>query len=57
MYLFFQVRRSVRHHFVGSGPLKAMYDLATMITTRLVMGYITFSFLLLEFWPSIHAYL
>jgi hypothetical protein len=51
------VRRSVRHHFVWSRPLKAMYDLATMITTRLVMGYITFSFLLLEFWPSIHAYL
>lgn len=51
------VRRSVRHHFVRSRPLKAMYDLATMLTTRLVMGYITFSFLLLEFWPSVHVYL
>ncbi|KDR14745.1 hypothetical protein L798_11500, partial [Zootermopsis nevadensis] len=51
------VRRSVRSHFVASRPMKAMYDVATMLTTRVVMGYITFSFLLLEFWPSVNVYL
>ncbi|GJQ77049.1 hypothetical protein Trydic_g23621 [Trypoxylus dichotomus] len=37
--------------------MKRIYDIATFITTRLVMSYITFTFVLLEFWPSIRLYL
>ncbi|PSN35390.1 Membrane-bound O-acyltransferase domain-containing protein 2 [Blattella germanica] len=51
------VRRSVRHYFVHSKQLKFLYDVATMLTTRVVMAYITFSFVLLEFWPSVQLFL
>jgi len=33
-----------------------MYDWTTFLATRVLMGYITFPFVLLEFWPSIRIY-
>ncbi|KAK7867959.1 hypothetical protein R5R35_005301 [Gryllus longicercus] len=51
------VRRSIRPYFMGSKSHKAVYDILTMLTTRVVMGYITFSFVILEFWPSVNLYL
>ncbi|XP_071451612.1 lysophospholipid acyltransferase 6 [Hetaerina americana] len=52
-----QVRRSVRDYFLDSKQLKAFYDVITMITSRLTMAYVTFPFILLEFYPSIRIYL
>lgn len=52
-----QVRRNLRPHFLGSKIAKLFYDAVTMVTTRVVMAYITFSFLLLELQPSIKLYL
>ncbi|XP_075231677.1 lysophospholipid acyltransferase 6 isoform X2 [Lycorma delicatula] len=50
------VRRCFRHYFQEPPALKAFYDFVTMIVTRVVMTYITFSFVLLEFWPSMRLY-
>ncbi|XP_054266033.1 lysophospholipid acyltransferase 6-like [Macrosteles quadrilineatus] len=51
------VRHSViRHSFQTSSAMKNLYDFITMITTRLVVTYITFSFVVLEFWPSFRIY-
>ena len=47
------VRRSVRPYFLTNRMTKGFYDLLTFITTRIVMGYLTFSFVLLEFWFSV----
>nr|CAD7578419.1 unnamed protein product [Timema californicum] len=55
--LMSQVRRTIRPYFLNPPWLKSLYDLATLLTTRVVMGYITFSFVLLGFWPSIRLYL
>jgi len=33
-----------------------MYDWTTFLATRVVMGYVTFPFVLLEFWPCIRIY-
>lgn len=52
-----KVRRHVRPFFTTSMTLKAFYDLLTFWTTRVTMAYITFSFILLEFWPSVRCYL
>lgn len=52
-----QVRRCVRPYFVGSKSVKRFYDVLTCISTRLILSYATFSFILLEFKPSITLYL
>lgn len=52
-----KVRRHVRPFFTKSVTLKAFYDLITFWTTRVTMAYITFSFILLEFTPSVRCYL
>ncbi|XP_011332945.1 membrane-bound O-acyltransferase domain-containing protein 2 isoform X2 [Ooceraea biroi] len=51
------VRRYVRPLFLESQRKKTFYDILTFIVTRLVMAYMTFSFILLEFVPSIKVYL
>uniref|UniRef100_A0A1B6C2P6 Uncharacterized protein n=1 Tax=Clastoptera arizonana TaxID=38151 RepID=A0A1B6C2P6_9HEMI len=50
------IRRALRPLFLGTQAMKAFYDLITMLTTRVVMTYITFSFVVLEFWPSIRLF-
>lgn len=52
-----KIRRHMRPFFTTSIALKALYDLLTFWTTRVTMAYITFSFILLEFWPSVRCYL
>ncbi|XP_032777415.2 lysophospholipid acyltransferase 1 [Daphnia magna] len=47
------VRRSVRPFFLKNRATHRFYDVLTFITTRIVMAYLTFSFVLLELWPSI----
>ncbi|XP_020706571.2 lysophospholipid acyltransferase 6 isoform X2 [Athalia rosae] len=51
------IRRHFRPYFLGSDGSKLFYDLLTFSTTRVVMAYMTFSFILLEFYPSIRLYL
>ncbi|XP_049773734.1 lysophospholipid acyltransferase 6 isoform X1 [Schistocerca cancellata] len=51
------VRKTIRPYFLGSEVSKTAYDVLTMLITRVIMGYITFSFILLEFWPSVRLYL
>lgn len=51
------VRRNIRPYFLDSARLKFFYDALTFITTRVIMAYITFSFILLELIPSINVYL
>lgn len=59
--LFTIAGRSIRCHlrplFLESQRKKTFYDILTFIATRIVMAYITFSFVLLEFLPSIKVYL
>ncbi|XP_031836461.1 lysophospholipid acyltransferase 6 isoform X2 [Nomia melanderi] len=50
-------RRNIRPHFLGSKRKQFLYDALTFIATRILMAYITFSFILLEFVPSIRMYL
>lgn len=50
------VRRHLRSHFTSSSESKLLYDLITFATTRFVMAYLTFPFILLEFWPCIAVY-
>ncbi|XP_003424410.1 lysophospholipid acyltransferase 1 isoform X2 [Nasonia vitripennis] len=51
------VRRHIRPYFLTSKTKKVFYDALTLVTTRFVLAYITFSFILLEFRPSINLYL
>ncbi|KAH0949625.1 hypothetical protein HN011_006924 [Eciton burchellii] len=51
------VRRHIRPLFLASQRKKMSYDVLTFITTRLVMAYTAFTFVLLEFVPSIRLYL
>ncbi|XP_046423142.1 lysophospholipid acyltransferase 6 isoform X3 [Neodiprion fabricii] len=51
------IRRHVRPYFLGSNASKLFYDTLTFVTTRVFMAYVTFSFILLEFYPSIRLYL
>ncbi|XP_011300527.1 lysophospholipid acyltransferase 1 [Fopius arisanus] len=51
------VRRSIRPYFLGSNNMKLFYDAVTFITTRVFMAYLTFSFVLLEFMPSVKIYI
>ncbi|XP_076620237.1 lysophospholipid acyltransferase 6 [Colletes latitarsis] len=50
-------RRKIRPYFLGSKSKKFLYDVISFIATRFLMAYITFSFVLLEFVPSIQMYL
>ncbi|XP_006618896.1 lysophospholipid acyltransferase 2 [Apis dorsata] len=50
-------RRNIRPYFLGSKKLKFLYDALTFISTRLTMAYLTLSFLILEFMPSVRMYL
>ncbi|XP_012225902.1 lysophospholipid acyltransferase 6 [Linepithema humile] len=51
------IRRHIRPLFLDSQRKKFLYDILTIITTRIVMAYMTFSFVLLEFVPSVKVYL
>ncbi|XP_053995551.1 lysophospholipid acyltransferase 6 [Hylaeus anthracinus] len=50
-------RRNIRPYFLGSKSKKFLYDALTFTATRITMSYIAFSFVLLEFMPSIRVYL
>ncbi|XP_033330977.1 lysophospholipid acyltransferase 6 [Megalopta genalis] len=50
-------RRNIRPHFLGSKGKKFLYDALTFTATRILMAYMTMSFILLEFTPSIRMYL
>ncbi|XP_078052287.1 lysophospholipid acyltransferase 6 [Augochlora pura] len=50
-------RRNIRPHFMGSKSKKFLYDALTFTTTRILMAYMTLSFVLLEFIPSVRMYL
>ncbi|XP_050576179.1 lysophospholipid acyltransferase 6 isoform X1 [Bombus affinis] len=50
-------RRNIRPYFLGSKGMKFLYDALTFTTTRFLMAYMTFSFILLEFIPSVKMYL
>ncbi|KAK9505674.1 hypothetical protein O3M35_009669 [Rhynocoris fuscipes] len=50
------IRTHLRPHFQTSDARKMFYDIFTVICTRIMMGYLTFSFVLLSFWPSIRIY-
>lgn len=51
------MRRTIRDYMTGSKEVKLIYDIITCITTRLVMAYVTFTFVLLEFTPGIRIYM
>lgn len=50
-------RRKIRPYFLRNKATKFLYDTISFIVTRIIMAYITFSFILLEFIPSIKVYL
>ncbi|XP_030387969.1 lysophospholipid acyltransferase 1 isoform X2 [Scaptodrosophila lebanonensis] len=50
-------RRMFRHRFQSTQFTRMFYDILTCLTTRIVMGYATFPFVLLEFMGSIQLYL
>ncbi|XP_036331019.1 lysophospholipid acyltransferase 1 isoform X2 [Rhagoletis pomonella] len=50
-------RRMFRHRFQRTQFTRMFYDILTCLTTRLVMSYATFPFVLLEFMGSIRLYL
>ncbi|XP_014283243.1 lysophospholipid acyltransferase 6 [Halyomorpha halys] len=50
------VRKYVRPHFQTSSNMRKFYDVLTCLFTRILMTYLTFSFVLLEFWASIRIF-
>ncbi|XP_064547798.1 lysophospholipid acyltransferase 6 isoform X2 [Drosophila montana] len=50
-------RRMLRYRFQSTQFTRMFYDILTIITTRIVMGYTTFPFVLLEFMGSMKLYL
>jgi len=50
------VRRCLRPRFQGSKELAFIYDIITYITTRVMMAYLVFPFVLLEFRASFKVY-
>ncbi|CAH1988498.1 unnamed protein product [Acanthoscelides obtectus] len=50
------VRRHIRNYFMESKEAKLLYDIITFAITHFVLAYITFPFVLLEFWASIVMY-
>lgn len=51
------MRRMFRHRFQQTQLTRMFYDIVTVVTTRFVMGYCTFPFVMLEFMGSIKLYL
>lgn len=47
-----QARRMFRHRFQQSFLTRVLYDFLTFLTTRFIMAYTTFPFILLEFTVS-----
>lgn len=50
-------RRMFRYRFQQTRMTRMFYDILTCLTTRIIMGYATFPFVLLEFMGSIRLYL
>nr|XP_022910561.1 membrane-bound O-acyltransferase domain-containing protein 2 [Onthophagus taurus] len=50
------MRRTIRGYFTKTSELKLFYDIVTFATTKFVMAYITFTFVLLEFWAGLRLY-
>ncbi|XP_055320528.1 lysophospholipid acyltransferase 6 isoform X2 [Sitodiplosis mosellana] len=50
-------RKLFRHRFQQSESSRIFYDILTVLTTRVFMGYLTFPFILLEFKTSLSLYL
>ncbi|RWS04110.1 lysophospholipid acyltransferase 2-like protein [Dinothrombium tinctorium] len=50
-------RRCIRPHFQKSTSLAFFYDIITCITTRVMMVYLVFPFVLLEFYASLKVYI
>lgn len=51
-----QIRRSVRHYFLGSRGLKLVYDILTWAATQLAICYTVMPFLLLAVEPTLVYY-
>ncbi|XP_033217343.1 lysophospholipid acyltransferase 2 isoform X2 [Belonocnema kinseyi] len=51
------VRRHLRPFFLVTKKYKLFYDAITLLTTKIILTYTTFTFVLLEFKPSITMYL
>ncbi|XP_063926151.1 lysophospholipid acyltransferase 6 isoform X2 [Zophobas morio] len=51
------MRKRVRNYFQGNAETKFFYDAATFVTTRILMAYMVYTFVLLEFWPCIRLYM
>jgi lysophospholipid acyltransferase 1/2 len=47
------IRRHIRPYFLGSPSMKRFYDISTWTASRIAIGYCTFTFMLLDFAPSI----
>lgn len=50
------VRKNVRYYFLENAEMKMFYDVLTFVVTRFVMAYVTFPFVLYEFWASVALY-
>lgn len=50
-------RRMFRHRFQSTQVTRMFYDILTCITTRIVMGYATFPFVLLEFMVNLFEFM
>lgn len=50
------IRRHLRPYFLASSESMIVYDLITFAITRFVLAYVTFPFVLLEFWGSVLVY-
>jgi lysophospholipid acyltransferase 1/2 len=51
-----QVRRHIRPMFQSTAQKAFLYDVLTFITTRVTIAYLTFPFVMLQFWHSIEVY-
>ncbi|KAI0215989.1 Lysophospholipid acyltransferase 1 [Lamellibrachia satsuma] len=47
------VRRNIRPFFQQGASLSMLYDIITVIGTQIMLAYLTFPFVLLEFWLSV----
>ncbi|KAK2175332.1 hypothetical protein NP493_738g00018 [Ridgeia piscesae] len=47
------VRRNIRPFFQSSAILSTLYDVITVVGTQIMLAYLTFPFVLLEFWLSL----
>lgn len=52
----FQIRKSIRHYFLGSRSLKLGYDILTWAATQLAICYTVMPFLLLAVEPTLIYY-